>query len=94
MGPGSRDAPKTLPLSTTLPGWRFLSFGCRLRVFAAKRQGLADQSRVLADRGFDRARDILVGFEVNFGLLTALADARAVIGKPGAQSGEVCSGSP
>ena len=43
-----------------------------------------DQASILAYGGFDRVCDIGIFLEELLGVLTALADALAVIGKPGA----------
>src|SRR4029079_8271611 len=45
---------------------------------------LGDQPGILPDRQLDAAGDLRIGLEERFGVLTALADALAVIGEPGA----------
>ena len=53
--------------------------------FGARRQhGVGDQAGVGADRLFDLAGDLRVVLEILLGVLAALADARAVVGEPGA----------
>src|SRR5262249_30565046 len=44
-----------------------------------------DEAGVLPDRGFDLGGNVGIGLEEGLGVLAALSDALAVIGKPGAR---------
>src|SRR5260221_12163510 len=58
--------------------------GRRLAAAAGIHHLVADLAGILADGALDRRGDRRIGLQEGFGVLSALADALAIIGEPGA----------